>query len=269
MYSRFRDGLLSPKSIVDYIKDKMYRPFIQLLLYALIMLIPVVINNLNYKGLPYNATKQIAELFNGDSIPFKIENGLLETNQSNDYVYTKSINEIVDVRISKTESTSPSTRYIVELSNESIKIKMAYFTMYTIKYSDYEEIKNIDLSKLSNPNAVEWDNVFSLINSFLKDYLKSNILASSIANFIEYYVFLIFITLIISTSYIFRFRNILKYSAMFKMSAYYSAPFVVGMLLTNLFGINIFYIIGLLISLIYAFVGSTTIISRLLNQDRK
>ena len=51
MYKRLRDGLFAPKKIIEYIKDKMYMPFLILIVYAILMTIPIIISNLTFTGL--------------------------------------------------------------------------------------------------------------------------------------------------------------------------------------------------------------------------
>ena len=51
MYKRLKHGLLAPKLVTDYMRDKMYKPFLQILLYAILMVIPIVINDYNYQGI--------------------------------------------------------------------------------------------------------------------------------------------------------------------------------------------------------------------------
>ena len=270
MYKRLRDGLFAPNSIIDYIKDRMFMPFLQLLVYALLMVIPIIVTNLTFSHLDYNTKKEIAELFTGETIKYKIENSkLINVSGSDDYVYTHKITDALSVRIANSEESKISNSYIIEFSEDGFKLKFAYISLYQGKYSDYAELNNLDLSKLESPNSAEWDKIFSVLDTYLRDYYRSNILASTFMGMLRYYIFLLILTLVISTSFLFRFRNVLKYSAMFKMSAYYTAPFVLGIVLSNLLSLSIFYIIGLLLSVIYTFIGSSTIIKRLLNSDRK
>ena len=53
------------------------------------------------------------------------------------------------------------------------------------------------------------------------------------------------------------------------MSIYYAAPFVIGSMLASLFGIILFYYLGVILSIVYSIIGSNVIISRLMNQGRK
>ena len=68
MYSRLRDGLLSPASVIDYIKDKWGRTILQLLLYALLLSVPTIISVLTYDGLSYDQKLEIRQVFNDEDI---------------------------------------------------------------------------------------------------------------------------------------------------------------------------------------------------------
>ncbi len=270
MYKRIRDGLFAPKKIIEYIKDKMYMPFLMVFLYAILMTIPVIINNLTSKGLDYNTKDAIAYLFNGTDIDFKIENGeLINKSAKADVVFEKELNELLEIRISETENKNLKNKYVIEFSKTGFCVRFAYFKIFEESYQDYEEITNIDLSLLANRNSTTWDDVFSVVDKIVVDYNHRTIVASSISSIIRYAFYIIVVALLLSLSFVFRFRTYLNYSAMFKMSIYYTAPFAFGIILNNLFSLNIFSTIGIIISVFYTFIGSTSIITRLMSSDRK
>jgi len=234
------------------------------------MTIPVVVSQLTFSGLDYETKANIASLFSGDNIDFEIKDGsLVNKSGKESAVYKRELSEFIHVRISETEDTSMSTVYVIELSKTGFCVKFSYIKMFEGSYADYEEMQNIDLAELSDLNSTAWDDIFSVVDSILKDYYRSTIGATIISSILRYFVYLILITLMLSMSFMFRFRGYLNYSAMFKLSAYYTAPFALGVVLSNLFSINIFSFIGIVISVIYTFIGSTSIISKLISSDRK
>ena len=270
MYKRLRDGLFAPKKIIEYIKDKMYMPFLILIVFSILMTIPIVISNLTFTGLDYNTKLSVASVFNGEDIDYKIENSLLvNTSGKSDASYEKYLSSLIKVRLSEAEDDNLSAIYVIELGKDGFCVRFSYIRMFEGKYADYDVLKDLDLSKLSNKNSSEWDDIFSVVDSILKDYYKSTIVATIISSIIRYFGYLIIIALLLSLSFVFKFRGYLNYSAMFKMSVYYTAPFALGVVLTNLFSINIFSFIGIVISVVYTFIGSTSIISKLISSDRK
>ena len=270
MYKRLRDGLFAPKNIIEYIKDKMYMPFLILIVYAILMTIPVIVSNLTFTGLDYNNKISIATLFNGDDINFKIENNeLININGQAEASYEKALTRLIKVRISESEDKNVNNIYVIEFGKEGFCVRFSYFKMFEGKYEDYDVLNNIDLTKLSNKNSTEWDDVFSVVDSIMKDYYQTNVVANIIASIVRYVCYLLVIALLLSLSFVFRFRGYLNYSAMFKMSAYYTAPFALGVVLANLFGLDLFSFIGIVVSVVYTFIGSTSIISRLISSDRK
>ena len=272
MYSRFRDGLLSPSSIIDYIKDKWGKTILQLLLYALLLTIPIVISTLTYEGIEYDQKLEIMQEFNNEVIPFEIINGELKSKDSNITKYEKELSELFKVKISLDENVSSEITdiYTLVFKKDKIVIMFSGFEQEIVKYNDVEGLKNIDLSLLNKAtNANEWDVIFSLYNGFIKDYLGIATILLGVISFFENVVVILFIALIISFSFIMRFSKLLKYNAMYKMSIYYTAPFVVGSMLASLFGIALFYYLGVILSIVYSIIGSNVIISRLMNQGRK
>ena len=268
MYRRFQYGLLSPKLVTEFMRDRMYKPFIQLILYALLMVIPVVINDLNHKGLSSTYRNAIVASFKNTEIDYKIEDFKLKKTKENVEVYESSVLSVVNVRIGLDGKSSPKL-YCVEFREEDFVFKVSGVEMMKYNYYDFEELQSLEFNRLSSENSSEWDKVFSVCDKVIKAFYKQNVVMDGIANFLRYYAALLFLSLCLALTYIFRFKNVINFKVMFKLGAYYTAPFVLGMVLSNLFGLSIFYIIGLVLSVVYAFIGGTEILTKLLNSDRK
>lgn len=269
MYSRLRDGLLAPKAIVDYIKDKWFRPVLQLLLYSILLLVPTIISYATYDGLNYDDKQTIRAAFNGEDIPFKIVNGVL-VKTGDKSTYSNVISSTIKVTISTDEVSADNAYYTIVFSNEDVYVQLAYIKIPVCNYNDYDDLKNFDLSSLGNLyNLDDWDIIFNIAGVEVKEYLNYVAPINCFVMLFENAFILLMLALIISFSFIMRFRNILKYSAMLKMSIYYTAPFVICYLISALFGIGILYYIGIILCIVYSFIGSSTIISRLMNQGRK
>lgn len=272
MYSRLRDGLLSPSAVVDYIKDKWYKPFFQILLFALIICIPTIISVITYDGLSYEQKLEIRQEFNNEEIPFEIIDGVLVCSQGNDYIYTKEISEVFIVKMSVNEIQNEklSSAYIIEFTKEKVVLNLAGIKMDIFSYNSIDSLKNFDLSKLGGYNNIsEWDIAFSVCNSAVKEYLSLAIVGIGLMTFFESAILLLALAFIISLSFLMKFSRLLKYGAMYKMSVYYLAPFVLGYLLSIILNFGILYYIGFILSIIYSFIGSNVIVSRLMNQGRK
>ncbi len=272
MYSRIRDGLLSPSSIVDYIKDKWYKPFFQIILYALLLTIPTVISILTYEGLNYDQKMEIRKAFDGEEIPFSIVDGKLVSTKGDDFVYENELLEIYKVVISTNENSGKeiSENYTIVFREEAILLSFAGVEMKIANYNDIDKLKNFELSLLGDYNNTnEWNDVFAVCNDVVKSYINFAALSISFSAFIQNVMVILIIALIISMSFVFRFSKLLKFSAMYKMSIYYTAPFVIGCLLSSLFNLGILYYIGMIVSLVYSIIGSNVIVQRLMNQGRK
>ncbi len=272
MYKRLRDGLLAPKTIIEYIKDKGWKPFVQLLLYSIILIIPLIINIFNYKGLAYEDELIIRKDFSGEVIPYKTVDGrLIQTSGDNTYYFKHDISENLSIvfNTNDTKVVSNQTLTVVFSDNKISLYSMNLLIADLCTYKDFEGLMNFDFTKLANTNDIEsWDIVFDSANLIIKAFMKSTIVSVSFIYLIIEGISLLLFALLLSLSFYFRFRNVLKYSAMLKMSIYYTAPYVVCTLFANLFHLTALNLIGVLISIIYTFVGSGVIISRLMNQNR-
>lgn len=272
MYSRIRDGLLSPSSIVDYIKDKWYKPFFQIILYALLLTIPTVISILTYDGLNYDQKIEIRKAFDGEEIPFSIVDGKLVSTKGDDFIYENELMEMYKIVISLNDTSGKeiSENYTIVFRQEAIVLNLAGVEMKIANYNDIDRLKNFDLSLLGDYNNTNaWNDIFAVCNDVVKSYIKFAAVSISLAAFLENGLVILIIALIISMSFVFRFSRLLKFSAMYKMSIYYTAPFVVGCLLSSLFNFALLYYIGMIVSLVYSIIGSNVIVRRLMNQGRK
>lgn len=272
MYSRLRDGLLAPSAVIDYIKDKWYKPLLQILLFALIMTIPTIVSVFTYDGLSYEQKLEIRQKFNNEEIPFEIVDGVLVCSKGDEFIYEKAISEVFIFKMSVNEIPNGklTSAYIVEFTKEKVVLNVAGMKMDVFAYSEYEGLKNFDLSKLGKyDNINDWDVAFSVCNTIVKDYLSVAVTGLGFITFFEGVILLVVLGFIISISFLMKFSRLLKYGAMYKISIYYLAPFVLGYLLSSLLNFGLLYYLGFILSIVYSFIGSNVIISRLMNQGRK
>ncbi|MBP5408034.1 MAG: hypothetical protein J6Y42_02735 [Bacilli bacterium] len=268
MYRRFQYGLLSPRLVTDFMRDKMYKPFLQLLLYALLMVIPVVINDLNHSGLSATYKNLIVSSFKNTEIDYEIKDFKLKKTKDDAEIYEANVASIMSLRIGL-DGKSSSFLYCIELREEDFIFRVSGVELMKYNYYDFEELQSLEFDRLSSENSSEWDKVFSVCDKVIKAFYKENVVMDGFASAIRYYAALLFLSLCLALTFIFRFKNVINFKVMFKLGAYYTAPFVVGMVLSNLFSLSIFYIIGIVLSIAYAFIGGTEILSKLLNSDRK
>lgn len=268
MYARLRDGLLGPKHIVNYIKDKWFRPLIQLLLYGILALIPIVIQEVKYKGLDYDMQVAIRQCFDGEEIDFKTENYVLvSTGEQSEF--KKSISDLYVVIINTNDASinrSLNTLNIV-LAKDEVYLSYYGIKIEVSKYSEYEELKDFDFSKLSNQNNTEeWDIIMGIINKIVTKYHRQYIVPTCISEFIQILANFAITALFLSLIFLFRFRRIIRFGAMYKLSIYYLVPYMLGTIVTNIFNLGIFSYIGFIISVIYVIIGSNDMLQKLVSQ---
>lgn len=272
MYSRLRDGLLSPASVIDYIKDKWGRTILQLLLYALLLSVPTIISVLTYDGLSYDQKLEIRQVFNDETIPFEIVDGKLTSLDKNDNVYKKKVSDLIYVRISlvPNEDIHISEAYLISFEEEKVVLSMAGIKTDVLNYNEYNGLRNFDFSKLGDySNVTEWDVIFNAIRNVAKRYLPYATGILTFSAIMQNALFLIVFALIISLTFRMRFASLLKYNAMLKLGIYYLAPYVICTLISSLMGFGLLYYLGMILSIVYSIIGSNTIITKLMGQGRK
>lgn len=272
MYSRLRDGLLSPASVIDYIKDKWGRTILQLLFYALLLSIPAIVSVITYDGLNYDQKLEVRQAFNNEDIPFEIIDGKLVCLDEDNKVYEKKLSDLVNVRISLEldDKINLSEAYVISFEEEKVVLSMAGLKADVLYYKDYNAFNNFDISKLGEYNNVtEWDVIFNAFTNVVKDYLPYATVVLAFSSIMQNGLFLIVFALIISLTFKMRFSNLLKYNVMLKLGIYYLAPYVICALISSLMGFGLLYYLGMILSIVYSIIGSNTIVSKLMSQGRK
>lgn len=268
MYKRLKHGLLAPKLVTDYMRDKMYKPFLQILLYAILMVIPIVINDYNYQGIDASYKNLIINEMKDEVINYQIVDFKLEKIDASAKAYDKSVITFINVHIS-TEDSKNAKMYSLNLMEEGFEFRVAGTAVFKYNYYDFEELQSLELNRLKSPNSSEWDKVFSVTNKVLKEFHRQNAILDGFGSLIRNYALLMIFGLLLSFTFLLKFKSLINYKVMYKLGLYYTAPFMLGVMLMNLFGIMLFLLIGVILSVIYTFIGSSQIVAKLLNSDRK
>ena len=151
MYKRFRDGLLAPRDVLNYIGDKWYHVILQLLLFGLLMVIPAFVTTFTKNSFTYEDEAALKTALNGEVIAFHTENGILKNDSENEE-YIFNYNSLVRIRLSVQENNSSNyTGYEILVLKDTVYISYSGFNVPLGSFNEeFKELKDFDFSKLGN-----------------------------------------------------------------------------------------------------------------------
>ncbi|HEY8445206.1 MAG TPA: DUF1189 family protein, partial [Bacilli bacterium] len=262
---RFSNSLFAPKEVINYKNDPWWITLLYFFTLVLFLIIPQTISVLQTDILNYEVKKELRSHFNGqEDIPFTIVNGVLvhDTNDT-DYVYQHKFNNINIVFTTTMDNIDDNLTDILTIifQSDGVYIKQVLITRKVFQYDDYPILNGIDFSDASSHQNHEfWDKIFTVasqeINKIRPIINVVNVIVNGVVLILDLLIFCIvfslFQTLLVS--------RVIKYTKLFKLSIYLLLPYTLGNVLSILFGYNIIYYLGLLISAIYITILSRTII---------
>lgn len=263
---RFSNSLFAPKEVINYKNDPWWITLLYFFTLVLFLIIPQTISVLQTDILNYEVKKELRNHFNGqEDIPFSIVNGVLvhDTNDT-DYVYQdkfNNINIVFTTTMDNITSNDVSDVLTIIFQSDGVYVKQVLITRKIFKYDDYPILNGIDFSDASShQNHQFWDKIFTVASQEVREVRPIINIAYIAVNFIWAILDLLIFCLIFSLFQIFLVSRVIKYTKLFKLSIYLLLPYTLGNVLSILFGYNIIYYLGLLISAIYITILSRTII---------
>lgn len=266
LIERFSAGLFNPGQVVYFHNDKKRITFLFFLLLVLLYAIPNIIYSITMYDLDYSEKVEIRETFErGEELPFLIRNGELlkySTDSKDHYIIdypVLSMTKIVFTVNDKIELADDRDLNLVAFMRDGVYLYSPITKYKLLSYSEFD-LEGINLSLAKKDNTQFWDHMFRIIDEVL-DIYKTPVLISYnilliLSNCLQIVLFSAFMTFISR----FGITNSIKFGKHWQMNIYLMSPFVIGSLLSTLFGISIIYYIGLFITFIYS-IG--------INQDSK
>lgn len=262
-FKRFSTALFKPKDIVHFRMDGFWRMLLYIITISLLVTLPTTIVNLKQQTLNYETKKVIRDAIKSEGeIPFKIVNGELVSLALPDTIYEAKINNtfLVVVSLDNNYSSKNRTQTVVLFANDGVYLKQSVASLRICKFSDYDEFTNLDLTKANLGDATCWDSIFSVIGKIMEKYKVITTISFSIVSFISNVGSIIIFSLVLAIVANFLLAGIVPFVEIWRMHIYLATPFVIGNLLSNLFGSIIFYYIGIVVLLVYSYLVSQAIV---------
>lgn len=261
LLKRLYAGLFAPSKIYTYINDKRILTFFYLLMLVLIYAIPLTINSLYGENFNSELINDIRVAFKtGEMIPYEInDNKLIFNGESEkDYYFIDSSSYEIYFSTSDTIPTVQDDFYFdislgrILFWNDGI---YEYSSTPTLILSyDMLNLDGTDFRNAKNNDYDFWENIFTKLSTILDEYRNQTkwytigvLLLSSLLG-------LGLLSIIITIFGRFSRGNNIKFSKYWQMSIYLVTPMIFGELFATLYGLQLFYYIGLIMTIIYSII---------------
>ena len=265
---RLASGLINPKRIKTFSKDKFGMVFLYFIFLFIIMIMPIIFSIVTTDYLDYSTQTQLKNILSSEDIPYEIVNGeltLIDNSKKKDYyrfedseyaiffteLATLDYNQITQSNNNgNTRSTYLSfgeNKINIIMGKDAIHISYSLLDFELGKYSDYEEFEGLDFSDSSINNSDLWEPLMLGYKKVLSNYV-------GVINTIYIIIYAISIIFSLLATLISRIGyKLYSFKDNWKLVIYCMMGYVLGNFLSTLTGVSIFGFIGIVITLIYAF----------------
>lgn len=264
MFKRFRSGLFFPSEIINYRFEKKIFTILYLVILVLLSTIPSVLGLFWGNALCYSDKKTIRNAFKGLDLPYEIvDYQLIYQGDGEDFLKVE-LSETLNV-IFTTEEDLRFSPFSVDVNIVLTKDKVYFVRSLTVSelfsYSDYPGLRNLDFSGATRDDYDFWTDVFIIANSQLDKYsLQMNLM--NIAGLLLVSLFSLLILGVIITSFQKLFNPYNSFGEIFPLMIYALTPHVIGQLLSSLFGLPLFAVAGMIMTVVYSAKLSRKMIQR-------
>ncbi|MCI6013952.1 MAG: DUF1189 domain-containing protein [Coprobacillus sp.] len=260
---RLMDGLFSPGKIYYYKDDKKILTTIYFFILVLIYAIPMTIGVVFSSNLSTNFMEEVRTAFQmSEVIPYKIENNKLTyisdgENIEKSYYVISTTNYDIYFSSSKTlpDTVNRTTSFSITKTRILFTIDGVYeyrnYPTLLVTYDKYN-LNGIDFSKAKENDYKYWENIFTNLSSIINTYKNQTMWITIVSLVLISSGGLALLSLIVTIFGRFSKGNTLKFSKYWQMSIYLVTPMVFGELFATLYSMQVFYYIGLIMTLIYS-----------------
>lgn len=255
--------LFEPRKIGFFLGEKLHKSFIHILLLALIVVSPLVVE-LSLKEEISNNSHNIIENYlirdaRGNDLLLK-DNILIGKENSEGFAFL--IDEAILCFNPKNEKREIGIEYatyhIIEFNKEKLDVIYLNNVVYSKTYEELG-VTEIDFSKISDADYLELDKLIELINLGFKNFKVVWVITNSVISLIDIYITLILSALLMA--FIFKiFSPMIPFRLRFKGALDSQIISMLCMLLMLLFEMEFIRYIGIIVSGIYFFIAITTIV---------
>lgn len=255
MFRRFRDGLFAPSQIINYKNDNWLLTILFFILLVIISTLPNLIYATQWGTFNYEEQMLYRNEYKLEELPFEIEDYKLNhKNNDYDYIYKKTVanSHNIVVTVSGKDYSFDNSLPTIVITRDSVLYKYNTSRVKELfSYTDYKELENLDLELVKTGDYFLWSKIFTVVNQEMKIirpmYIFINLVKIIFYAFIELVGFSLLLTVLQKFSLV-----DVSFLKLYKLIIYAMSPYVIGQVLYSLYGLNLFVIIGLIMTYIYS-----------------
>lgn len=259
MLRRVIDGIFYPSEVIKYRSDRKLLTFGVIIIYALLLMIPSIIQIVSNDTFSYQTKVAIRNsFFNNTEIPYVIEDGKLvfvgTTEKPQYYVNIDEINTtIVFTTQEEILYDKKMNSNIIVFNSKCVYLNNGIQNLTLLYYYEYNNCSNLDFRLAKVDDKMFWNQMFSVVHSVLDNYQDLIFVASLLIIITQSIGMILLITTFLTLFNRLGSQNIYSFGIHWKLMLYYSGPFVLGSLLAILFNIRLIEYVGILFTIIYSF----------------
>jgi len=249
MYTRFYNSIIAPRNIVNYRTDSLFRVFLYILFFAILLSTRITIDTVTFDGMSVASQEALKTEFETVDQTCIINDGTLDcTSAESTLVYQDIvIGFYTDSFDNFNASIYSSSGYNVVMHQDSLYFVVSGTELMEIPISALNEaFQNLDFStQVSDP-----DYFYTVVFDAVDDYLMSTktfwgtgmILIDFLTNLAMFMIF------ILVSAWMLRLRfKVVKFKHLFIMTAYSSTALYLILILNSLYNLSFFVILIMLI----------------------
>jgi hypothetical protein len=262
---RLSSGLFSPQEIVTYQNDSRWLTTLYLLILVLLMALPSLLTMNKNSSFGYDEKLLLREDFyrDGVQIPFYIKHGqLFHDTGDMEYSYSKTLKNgiLVKATIKELSEIEQSTIPTVIFTKNGVIFHYTVYTDVLLSYADYPNLENLDFGDAYDNNEAFWGVVMPIIADKLAEFKPYVMIASIMVAILGTLGSLVIWSLITTVFQKINIGSKVKFTKLWQLMIYVMAPYALGNLLSDLFGLVLLYYIGFILMVVNsAKIGQTIV----------
>ncbi|MBN2604467.1 MAG: DUF1189 family protein [Bacilli bacterium] len=249
MFGRVRDGLVYPKELLKYRKDKLIYVFLYILFFAVLLSTTSIVYMITFDGLTYTEKETIQNDFAPISSNCQMSNEILEcTNESSTLVYENGYTRFYLNSYDELDSSLyQSDLFTVVVHGDSVNFMMSGTTISKVKVSELPTaFHNLDFTLQQSDPELFYSTLFEGVDEVLSNTIiywgTLSILISTVSAMLMYSFFIFISAYFMKKRFV-----IIPFKQLFVLTTYASTGLFVILIFNSLIGLDLFLIIILLI----------------------
>jgi len=244
MYNRFRDGLVYPRRIVDYRKDRIILPLVYVFLFAIVMATASIINVVKYEGLSETYKTYVKDNHNEITSTCSLVDYTLTCDQDTNLLLYED--RYIFIYANNSDTIEPSVydgfKYHIVINKDNYDL---YFMGSSITNGKLSDLSS-DLENLNIDGGDEYFNAaFGIVSNKLVEsraYWGSILIIFQVV--LNFFLYMIFV--FVNTIFLRRRFPVIPFKENFVMSTYSATTLFIILAFNNIINLNIFITVVLI-----------------------